>query len=118
MPFYVLPNALVFQGILASALALTGTFDDLSNLYVFPGVDLLRGANRRLIALRIKEPNMSRVGLPSAAADFHSWRPRLNGEFVVATERVIACCSLSLFRRGRRLTKIVRACLRSADGDR
>ena len=36
---------------------------------------------------------------------------------VVATERVIACCCLSLFRRGRRSMKIVRVRLRSADGD-
>jgi len=53
-------NALVFQGILASVLALTGTFENLSLLYVFL-VWIFYGAQTvGLIVLRRKEPNMPR----------------------------------------------------------
>ena len=53
-------NALVFQGILASVLALTGTFESLSLLYVFL-VWIFYGAQTAgLIVLRRKEPNMPR----------------------------------------------------------
>ena len=53
-------NALVFQGILASTLALTGTFDDLSYLYVFLVWIFYAAQIAGLIVLRIKEPNMLR----------------------------------------------------------
>ena len=53
-------NALVFQGILASVLALTGTFESLSLLYVFL-VWIFYGAQTAgLLVLRRKEPNMPR----------------------------------------------------------
>lgn len=53
-------NALVFQGILASVLALTGTFDDLSYLYVFLVWIFYAAQTAGLIVLRYKEPNMPR----------------------------------------------------------
>jgi basic amino acid/polyamine antiporter, APA family len=53
-------NALVFQGILASVLALTGTFDDLSYLYVFLVWIFYAAQTAGLIVLRVKEPNMPR----------------------------------------------------------
>lgn len=53
-------NALVFQGILASALALSGTFDDLSYLYVFLVWIFYAAQTAGLIVLRYKEPNMPR----------------------------------------------------------
>ncbi|MHB8756053.1 MAG: APC family permease [Candidatus Acidiferrales bacterium] len=53
-------NALVFQGILASVLALTGTFESLSLLYVFL-VWIFYGAQTAgLLVLRRKEPNLPR----------------------------------------------------------
>jgi basic amino acid/polyamine antiporter, APA family len=53
-------NALVFQGILASVLALSGTFDDLSYLYVFLVWIFYAAQTAGLIVLRYKEPNMPR----------------------------------------------------------
>lgn len=53
-------NALVFQGILASALALSGTFDDLSYLYVFLVWIFYAAQTAGLIVLRYKDPNMPR----------------------------------------------------------
>ena len=53
-------NALVFQAILASVLALTGTFDDLSYLYVFLVWIFYAAQTAGLIVLRYKEPNMPR----------------------------------------------------------
>lgn len=53
-------NALIFQGILASALALTGTFDDLSYLYVFLVWIFYAAQTAGLIVLRYKEPNLPR----------------------------------------------------------
>ncbi|HKF53464.1 MAG TPA: amino acid permease [Candidatus Acidoferrales bacterium] len=53
-------NALVFQAILASLLALSGTFDDLSYLYVFLVWIFYAAQTAGLIVLRFKEPNMPR----------------------------------------------------------
>lgn len=53
-------NALIFQGILASVLALTGTFDDLSYLYVFLVWIFYAAQTAGLIVLRYKEPNLPR----------------------------------------------------------
>ncbi len=53
-------NALVFQGILASGLALTGTFDDLSYLYVFLVWIFYAAQTAGVIVLRVKEPAMAR----------------------------------------------------------
>ncbi|HEV2616266.1 MAG TPA: amino acid permease [Candidatus Acidoferrales bacterium] len=53
-------NALVFQGILASLLALTGTFDDLSYLYVFLVWIFYAAQTAGVIVLRVKEPAMAR----------------------------------------------------------
>ena len=53
-------NALVFQGILASVLALTGTFDDLSYLYVFLVWIFYAAQTAGVIVLRVKEPAMPR----------------------------------------------------------
>jgi APA family basic amino acid/polyamine antiporter len=60
-PRYRTPaNALVFQGILASLLALTGTFQDLYSLYVFLVWIFYAAQTAGVIVLRIKEPNMPR----------------------------------------------------------
>jgi APA family basic amino acid/polyamine antiporter len=53
-------NALVFQGILASLLALTGTFQDLYSLYVFLVWIFYAAQTVGLIVLRYKEPQMHR----------------------------------------------------------
>lgn len=53
-------NALIFQGILASVLALSGTFDDLSYLYVFLVWIFYAAQTAGLIVLRHKEPNLPR----------------------------------------------------------
>lgn len=53
-------NALVFQGILASVLALTGTFDQLSDLYVFLVWIFYAAQTVGLIVLRFREPQMHR----------------------------------------------------------
>ncbi|HEV2342267.1 MAG TPA: amino acid permease [Candidatus Acidoferrales bacterium] len=53
-------NALVFQGILASVLALSGTFDELSNLYVFLVWIFYAAQTVGVIVLRVREPNMPR----------------------------------------------------------
>ncbi|MDE3136607.1 MAG: amino acid permease [Acidobacteriota bacterium] len=53
-------NALIFQGILASVMALTGTFESLSLLYIFL-VWIFYGAQTAgLMVLRHKEPDMPR----------------------------------------------------------
>src|SRR5215469_11285809 len=53
-------RALIFQGILASLLALTGTFEDLYSLYVFT-VWIFYGLQTfAVIRLRAREPNLAR----------------------------------------------------------
>ncbi|HET6199527.1 MAG TPA: amino acid permease, partial [Candidatus Acidoferrales bacterium] len=53
-------NALVFQGILASVLALSGTFESLSDLYVFLVWIFYAAQTAGVIVLRVREPNMPR----------------------------------------------------------
>lgn len=53
-------RALVFQGILASLLALTGTFEDLFSLYIFTVFIFYGLQTYGVIRLRAKEPNLAR----------------------------------------------------------
>lgn len=82
-------NALVFQGILASVLALTGTFEDLFSLYVFLVWIFYAAQTVGVIVLRRREPNMPRPyrtwGYPivpvifilgAAALTVNSWMQR------------------------------------------
>jgi APA family basic amino acid/polyamine antiporter len=60
-PKYRVPmNALIFQGCLASALALTGTFEDLYSLFIFAGWIFYGLATASVFWLRYKEPNLPR----------------------------------------------------------
>lgn len=52
--------ALIFQAILASVFALTGTFEDLTSLFIFSGWIFYGMATIGLFRLRYKEPNMKR----------------------------------------------------------
>jgi amino acid transporter len=58
--FHTPANALLFQAILASVLALTGTFEGLSELYVFLMWIFYAAQTAAVIVLRIKEPQMVR----------------------------------------------------------
>jgi basic amino acid/polyamine antiporter, APA family len=53
-------RALVFQGIFASVLALTGTFEDLFSLFIFSGWIFYALQTAAVIPLRRKEPDLSR----------------------------------------------------------
>ncbi len=53
-------RALLFQGCLASALALTGTFEELYNLFIFAGWIFYGLATASVFWLRWKEPNLPR----------------------------------------------------------
>jgi APA family basic amino acid/polyamine antiporter len=53
-------GALIFQAILASVLALTGTFEDLTSLFIFAGWIFYGLATIGLFRLRRNEPNMPR----------------------------------------------------------
>jgi APA family basic amino acid/polyamine antiporter len=53
-------NALIFQFILASLFALTGTFEDLTSLFIFAGWIFYGLATIGLFRLRYTEPNMPR----------------------------------------------------------
>jgi basic amino acid/polyamine antiporter, APA family len=60
-PKYRTPGrALIFQGVLASVMALTGTFEELTNLFIFAGWIFYGLAVVALFRLRRTEPNMSR----------------------------------------------------------
>lgn len=60
-PKYRTPGrALIFQGILASIMALTGTFEELTNLFIFAGWIFYGLAVVALFRLRRKEPDMPR----------------------------------------------------------
>ena len=60
-PKYRTPgHALIFQGILASLMALTGTFEELTNLFIFAGWIFYGLAVVALFRLRKTEPNMPR----------------------------------------------------------
>jgi basic amino acid/polyamine antiporter, APA family len=53
-------RALIFQCVLASLMALTGTFEELTNLFIFAGWIFYGLAVVALFRLRYTEPNMSR----------------------------------------------------------
>jgi APA family basic amino acid/polyamine antiporter len=53
-------NALIFQGCLASLMALTGTFEDLTSLFIFAGWIFYGLAVVAMFRLRHTEPNMPR----------------------------------------------------------
>jgi APA family basic amino acid/polyamine antiporter len=53
-------RALIFQGILASLMALTGTFEELTNLFIFAGWIFYGFAVLALFRLRKTEPDMPR----------------------------------------------------------
>lgn len=60
-PKYRTPGrALVFQGVLASVMALTGTFEELTNLFIFAGWIFYGLAVVALFRLRKTEPNLER----------------------------------------------------------
>jgi APA family basic amino acid/polyamine antiporter len=60
-PKYRTPGrALIFQGVLASLMALTGTFEELTNLFIFAGWIFYGLAVVALFRLRRTEPDMSR----------------------------------------------------------
>jgi basic amino acid/polyamine antiporter, APA family len=60
-PKYRTPaRALIFQGVLASIMALTGTFEQLTNLFIFAGWIFYGLAVVALFRLRRTEPNMPR----------------------------------------------------------
>jgi APA family basic amino acid/polyamine antiporter len=60
-PKYRTPaRALVFQCVLASLMALTGTFEELTNLFIFAGWIFYGLAVLALVRLRYTEPNMPR----------------------------------------------------------
>jgi APA family basic amino acid/polyamine antiporter len=60
-PKYRTPaRALIFQGVLASLMALTGTFEELTNLFIFAGWIFYGLAVVALFRLRKIEPNMPR----------------------------------------------------------
>jgi len=60
-PKFLTPaRALIFQGVLASLMALTGTFEELTNLFVFAAWIFYGLAVVALFRLRKTEPNMSR----------------------------------------------------------
>lgn len=68
-PQYRTPSrALLFQGVLASLMALTGTFEELTNLFIFAGWIFYGLAVVALFRLRKTEPNLERpyrcVGYP------------------------------------------------------
>lgn len=53
-------NALIFQAVLACVFALTGTFEDLTSLFIFSGWIFYGMATIGLFRLRYTEPNMAR----------------------------------------------------------
>ena len=60
-PKYLTPaRALIFQGVLASVLALSGTFEELTNLFIFAGWIFYGLAVVALFRLRRTEPQMER----------------------------------------------------------
>jgi basic amino acid/polyamine antiporter, APA family len=58
--FHTPARSLVFQGILASILALTGTFEDLYSLFIFSAWIFYALQTAAVIPLRRKEPNLPR----------------------------------------------------------
>jgi APA family basic amino acid/polyamine antiporter len=76
-PKYRTPaRALIFQGALASVLALSGTFEELTNLFIFAGWIFYGLAVAALFRLRRTEPEMERP--------YRCWGyPWIPGAFVV-----------------------------------
>jgi APA family basic amino acid/polyamine antiporter len=69
-------RALIFQGVLASVLALSGTFEELTNLFIFAGWIFYGLAVVALFRLRRREPEMERP--------YRCWGyPWVPGAFVV-----------------------------------
>jgi len=61
-PRYRTPaRALVFQGLLASIMALTGTFEELTNLFIFAAWIFYGLAVVALFRIRRREPDLSRA---------------------------------------------------------
>lgn len=58
--FHTPGRALIFQGVLASLMALTGTFEELTNLFIFAGWIFYGLAVVALFRMRKTEPNMER----------------------------------------------------------
>jgi basic amino acid/polyamine antiporter, APA family len=92
-PKFLTPSrALIFQGILAGLMALTGTFEELTNLFIFAGWIFYGLAVVALFRLRKTEPNMPRPYRCSG----YPWVP---GIFVVGA--LALTVSLWLERPGR-----------------
>jgi len=79
-PKYRTPaRALIFQCVLASLMALTGTFEELTNLFIFAGWIFYGLAVVALFRLRYSEPNMPPLpllGLPFSPRPLRGRRPR------------------------------------------
>jgi basic amino acid/polyamine antiporter, APA family len=92
-PKYRTPaRALIFQGVLASLMALTGTFEELTNLFIFAGWIFYGLAVVALFRLRKTEPHMPRP--------YRCWGyPWVPGLFVIGA--LALTVSLWLARPGR-----------------
>jgi APA family basic amino acid/polyamine antiporter len=113
-PKYRTPaRALIFQGVLTSLMALTGTFEELTNLFIFAGWIFYGLAVVALFRLRYTEPNMPRPyrcwGYPwvpglfvagALALTFNIWLDR-PGRSSVGLLLILA--GLPFYRRWRRL---------------
>jgi len=92
-PKFLTPGrALIFQGVLASVMALTGTFEELTNLFIFAGWIFYGFAVVALFRLRKTEPNLVRP--------YRCWGyPWVPGIFVVGA--LVLTVNLWLVRPGR-----------------
>ena len=92
-PKYRTPGrALIFQGILASIMALSGTFEELTNLFIFAGWIFYGLAVVALFRLRKLEPNMERP--------YRCWGyPWVPGLFVIGA--LVLTVNLWMVRPGR-----------------
>lgn len=90
--FHTPSRALIFQGVLASVMALSGTFEELTNLYIFAGWIFYGLAVVALFRLRRREPNLPRP--------YSCWGyPWLPGIFVLGA--LVLTINLWLVRPGR-----------------
>jgi APA family basic amino acid/polyamine antiporter len=90
--FHTPGRALIFQGVLASLMALTGTFEELTNLYVFASFIFFGFAVVALFRMRRTEPD--------AARPYRCWGyPVVPGLFVLSS--VALTTSIWLQRPGR-----------------
>ena len=92
-PRYRTPGrALIFQGVLASVMALSGTFEELTNLFIFAGWIFYGLAVVSLFRLRKLEPNLARP--------YRCWGyPWVPGLFVLGA--LVLTVNLWLVRPGR-----------------